>query len=137
MHSEHVVPQKIHKVTRVAWAGVRLLPGTKQSLRSIAIPPAPNGGNLTEAQLSDYVDSLRIPVRLVARRFTFGILLRLDVWGGPDGKQHLGRAGIHRTRDDVRSGSPGKLFSRSLPSIHSYRYYPFDYSTPDGRPRAQ
>ncbi len=108
---------RMYQVTHVAWVGPRIGIAVGRGLRKINIPPVPNNGTLTEDELSDYVDKLRICVRLAGRRLTFGHLLRLRVFGtgGPAGSKVLGEAGLVGER----------LYACSRPSLSDRRFYPY------------
>lgn len=118
---------RMYQVTRVAWVGPKIGIAVGRRLRKINIPPAPNNGRLTEDELSDYVDKLRVCVRVAGRRFMFGHLLKLRVFGtgGPEGTKVLGEAGLEGER----------LYTRSRPSLSSYRYYPYGINADKGDAR--
>jgi hypothetical protein len=120
-----------YQVTRVTWKVPRLTLASKRKLRGISIPPAPNGGRLTEQQLSDYVDSLRLAVRLTARRRGFGDAAKLCVLGtgGIGGEKVLGEAGIETRRMELYRHA----YSCSYPSMTRRRHYPYAYDS-DRRP---
>lgn len=107
-----------YKVVRVIWEMAYGVPrlarrSLARRVREISIPAAPNNGVLTEQELIQYVNSLRLVVRLLARRHSYGNHMRLQVLGGPNGMLILGEAG-HRG---------GRVYARSLPDLSEYRYY--------------
>lgn len=111
----------------------RLTLARKSKLRTINIPPAPNGGRLTEQQLSDYVDSLRLAVRRAARLRSFGDAAKLRVMGtgGVGGEKLLGEAGIETSPS--RAEYYRHPYACSYPSLTRRRHYPYRYDV-DRRP---